>query len=138
MTQNPDYLFVYGTLRPAFMNTYAQFLSQHSLLVGETAFPGQLLDLGSYPGATYQLNSPTTVWGTVYNIGAKKSAILDQLDAYEGIGDDYDQPHEYVRRVIPVRIHNTWINCWVYLFNLSTDGKKVIRSGDYVAHSKNE
>jgi gamma-glutamylcyclotransferase (GGCT)/AIG2-like uncharacterized protein YtfP len=138
MTQNPDYLFVYGTLRPPFTNSSAMFLRQNSQFVSEVTFAGLLFDLGNYPGAIYQADAETRVQGTLYNIGAKKSTLLDYLDDYEGTGSDYPVPHEYVRSVIPVWLDNDWVDCWIYLFNLSTNGKLAIASGDYVAYSKKE
>ena len=143
MTENPDCLIVYGTLRPPFANPFAQFLRQHSQYIGEAAFPGLLLDLGwsdtsGYPGAVYQPNAPTNVVGVVYDIGHHKEFILAYLDDYEGIGDAFDQPNEYVRAVIPVRCNGATIDCWIYLYNLPIVGKSVIASGDYVRYSRNE
>lgn len=125
---------VYGTLRPPIDNASARYLRQHSHAVGEATFPGLLFDLGGYPGAIYQLDGATTVYGTVYDIGQHKSSILACLDQYEGTGEAFDQPNEYVRTVIPVRQRNDVIACWVYLYNLLICEKPVIESGDYVQH----
>ena len=143
MTNNPDYLLVYGTLRPLFDNPFAQFLRQHSQYVGDAVFPGLLLDLArpgtpGYPGAIYQPDSVTNVVGTVYDIGPHKQLILAYLDDYEGVGEAFDQPNEYIRVVIPVRCRDTVIDCWVYLYNELTDGWLIILSGDYVRYSRNE
>ena len=143
MTKNPDYLIVYGTLRPSFDNPFAEFLRQRSQYIGEATFPGLLLDLGdsnaaAYPGAIYQPDSTTLVVGTVYDISRQKQLILDHLDDYEGIGNAFDQPNEYVRAVIPVRCSGVMIACWIYLYNRPTDEKSVITSGDYVRYSRNE
>lgn len=137
---NPNYLLVYGTLRPPFANPFAQFLRQHGRYVGEATFPGLLLNLGesnplNYPGAVYQPDRDTSVTGTVYDISGHKQAILTYLDDYEGVGDAFDQPNEYVRAVIPARYHDTRIDCWVYLYNHSIDGKPIIASGDFVRYS---
>lgn len=138
MIQNPDYLLVYGTLRPPFTNEAAQFLYQHSCYLGEATFPGLLFDMGSYPGAIYRAQAATQVQGTLYNIGAKKAAILYYLDDYEGIGSHYALPHEYIRTVITARFNKEQVDCWIYLFNLPTAQKQLITSGDYVAYSKKE
>ena len=143
MTNNPDYLFVYGTLRPLFDNSFAQFLHQHSEYVDDGAFPGLLLNLArsdtpGYPGATYQPDGITNVIGTVYDIGRYKQLVLAYLDDYEGVGAAFDQPNEYVRVVIPVRCGKAIIDCWVYLYNGNTDGWPIIVSGDYVRYSRNE
>lgn len=142
MPVNPDCLFVYGTLRPPFANPFARFLRQCSQHVGAATFPGVLLDLGSpgvlsYPGAIYQPNATTDVAGTVYDISSYKEFVLAYLDEYEGVGE-FDQPNEYIRTVIPVRCNGVVVDCWVYLYNHSADGKPIIASGDYVHYSRNE
>lgn len=133
MTTDSDLLFVYGTLRPSFMNTYAQYLRQHSQYIGDGKFPGQLLDLGNYPGAVYQPESTVNVYGSIYNISANKQHLLAYLDAYEGIGKAFKKPHEYIRTIIEISSGDSIMTCWIYLYNLSVAGKKFISSGDYVA-----
>lgn len=102
MAPDSDYLVVYGTLRQSFVNVFAQYLRQFSNYVGEGVFPGQLFDLGNYPGAVYQSESSTLVRGTVYDISRRKQDLLPYLDEYEGISDGFQQPHEYIRAIIPV------------------------------------
>lgn len=138
MAADSNYLIVYGTLRPPFTNPATQFLRQRSRYLGNAAFPGLLFDLGSYPGAIYQPDGITRVTGAVYDIGSDKQAILAYLDDYEGVGELFDWPNEYVRLLIPVYCRQAVINCWVYLYNLSTAEKPLITSGDYVRYSLNE
>ena len=137
--ESPDYLIVYGTLRPSSTNPSAQFLHQHGRYVGEATFPGLLFDLdwpgaSAYPGAIYQPDAATTVAGTVYDIREYKKLIFAHLDDYEGVGEAVDQPHEYVKVVISVTYRDTVTECWVYLYNLSTEGKPIIDSGNYALH----
>lgn len=131
MTYDSDYLFVYGTLRPSFTNPFAHFLRQHSEYVGEGAFPGELFDLGNYPGALYSPAAPSKVYGSIYSLASAKEMILKQLDDYEGIGENYAKPHEYVRIVVPVAVAQQLITCWVYVYNWPTSTKKRIDTGDY-------
>ena len=138
MTKDPCYLMVYGTLRPFFTNPQAQFLREHGHYIGEATFPGLLFDLGDYPGATYQPDGMAFVRGAVYDLSDRQRVLLPYLDNYEGIGDEFDQPAEYVRRLIPVCCLNEVISCWVYLYNHSTAGRPVIASGDFVRFSRNE
>ena len=133
MAIDSDLLFVYGTLRPPFTNPYAQHLRQHSRYVGDGKFPGQLFNLGNYPGAIYLPESMATVYGSVYNISANKQSLLANLDHYEGIGEAFEKPYEYIRTIIEVSSDNSTVACWIYLYNLSTAGKQSITSGDYVA-----
>lgn len=136
MIKDSTYLIVYGTLRPFFTNSHAQFLREHSHYVGEATFPGILFDLGDYPGATYQPGGVTHVSGTVYDISDHQLIILAYLDNYEGIGAEFDQPTEYVRRLIPVYCLDKVFNCWIYLYNYSIAGKLVITFGDYSLYSR--
>jgi gamma-glutamylcyclotransferase (GGCT)/AIG2-like uncharacterized protein YtfP len=137
MTNNPDFLIVYGTLRPPFDNTFAQYLRQRGRCVGEGTFGGQVFDMGSYPGAIQLETSSTRVHGTVFNISSQKSAILTYLDYYEGVGEDFDQPTEFIRAIVPVLFNDAITDCWVYLYNLPTHDKPLIESGDYAKHIGN-
>lgn len=132
MATDSDLLFVYGTLRPSFTNTYAQYLRQHSQYVGDGKFPGQLLNLVNYPGAIYQPESTANVYGSIYNISANKQHLLTYLDDYEGIGEAFENPHEYIRTVIEVSSGDNTVACWIYLYNLPIVEKQFIPSGDYV------
>ena len=137
MTRNPDFLIVYGTLRPPFDNTFSQYLRQRGRCVGEGTFPGQVFDMGSYPGAVYQEHSESRVCGTVFDISNQKQTILTYLDYYEGVGDQFDQPTEYIRSVVPVHFNNQVADCWIYIYNLPTEDKPLIESGDYSVHIAN-
>ncbi|GAB3892597.1 gamma-glutamylcyclotransferase family protein [Spirosoma agri] len=134
MSNSSNFLFVYGTLRPTFDNAFSQYLRQRAFYTGEGSFPGTLLDLGSYPGAVYQKNSPTVVWGTVYDIRKNSETVLTYLDYYEGVGSEFESPTEYVRIIVPVRCRGTIIDCWVYIYNYPSDDKAIIQSGDYNHH----
>lgn len=131
MTSDPDYLIVYGTLRPAFQNRFARYLRRHSRCVGEGTFSGLLFDVGDYPGALYQKDNVHNVHGTIYDISHHKRLLLAYLDDYEGLGAHSEQPHEYIREVVPVDCKGRSIACWTYLYNLLPEDKPVIASGDY-------
>ncbi|RYF47329.1 MAG: gamma-glutamylcyclotransferase, partial [Cytophagaceae bacterium] len=94
----------------------------------------QSFDMGSYPGAVYQADSATHVHGSVFDISNQKEAILTYLDYYEGVGDQFEQPTEYIRAIVPVQFNGDTTDCWIYLYNLQTDDKPLIDSGDYSIH----
>lgn len=137
MTINPDFLIVYGTLRPPLDNPFALYLRQRGRYVGDGQFLGQLFKIDSYPGAIYSAASPTLVHGTVFEIGQQKETILAYLDYYEGVGDAFENPTEFVRVTIPITVAGQVINCWIYLYNLPTANKPLIESGDYLLHLNN-
>ncbi|QHV95451.1 gamma-glutamylcyclotransferase family protein [Spirosoma endbachense] len=131
MSDTSTFLFVYGTLRPTFDNAFSQYLRQRAHYMGDGWFPGQLLDLGSYPGAVYDRTSSATVRGTVYDIRKNSETVLTYLDYYEGVGSEFESPTEYIRAIVPVRCKGTLIDCWVYLYNHPSEDKTLIESGDY-------
>ncbi|WP_018618872.1 gamma-glutamylcyclotransferase family protein [Spirosoma luteum] len=134
MSPNPDFLIVYGTLRPPFDNQFALYLRNRGRLIGEGAFAGQVFNMGSYPGAIYQEDADTRVCGTVYDIGNQKETTLTYLDYYEGVGDDFEHPTEFIRAIIPVQFNEQVADCWVYLYDLPTTNKPLIESGDFALH----
>jgi gamma-glutamylcyclotransferase (GGCT)/AIG2-like uncharacterized protein YtfP len=120
-------LFVYGTLRSGYDNPMAQLLHQNARLLGHGNVPGRLFNLGWYPGATYEPNSPHRVWGDVYEL--TNETILTQLDDYEGITNHADE--EYARRNVPVQLTDKVIMCQMYVF-LKADGtQEWIESGNF-------
>jgi gamma-glutamylcyclotransferase (GGCT)/AIG2-like uncharacterized protein YtfP len=135
MNDTSNFLFVYGTLRPGFDNAFAQSLRQQARYVGEGRFSGLLYDLGNYPGAVYQAGSATAVVGSIYDLGHNQEALLRYLDVYEGVGDEFDPPTEYIRIIIPVTLDSdgqtNTVSCWAYVYNHSVVNKPIIRSGDY-------
>ncbi|RAJ98224.1 gamma-glutamylcyclotransferase (GGCT)/AIG2-like uncharacterized protein YtfP [Larkinella arboricola] len=118
------YLFVYGTLLNASEKPMAQYLRQHSQLIGAGRFPGRLYDLGEYPGAVYDRNADGLVHGELYTFSEVAVAgLLNVLDEYEG--------DEYRRAVVPVQTGNGLIDCWTYLLIQPTAAWPVIASGRY-------
>jgi len=137
MATDSDFLFVYGTLGPSFTNPYAALLHQNSQYAGPGRLTGLLANVGSYPGAIHDGDAITRVHGFMYNISTRKDELLKMLDAYEGIGADFPEPHEYVRSIVPVETDGRLIPCWTYLYNLDIHTQALIDSGDYVSFLNN-
>lgn len=117
-------LFVYGTLLSASKKPMARQLRRHSQLRGTGFFPGQLFDLGAYPGAIYNPKAAGFVHGELYTFSVADSpGLLQALDAYEG--------DAYVRAVVPVQTEDGLVNCWTYLFTQPTHSFPLIASGRY-------
>lgn len=122
------FLFVYGTLMQGFSNPFSKKLGQKGAWRGKGSFPGQLFDLGSYPGAVYRPNATTRIQGEVWELTDFQS-IVASLDHYEGI---HDFNPEYIRQEVAVELENgDTILCWVYLFCQSVASFKLIAHGDY-------
>ncbi len=112
-------------------NEPARFIRKNCSLVGEGYFPGQLIDIGTYPGALYKEDSETNVHGEVYIIERNETELVKYLDHFEGVGAQFEQPNEYVREMIPIQMGDEVIQASCYLYNWPVEGKIVIENGRY-------
>ena len=126
-----NYIFVYGLLKSMYENEPAKFIRKNCDLVGEAAFPGTLVDIGTYPGAVYEPDSELKVHGEVFKIKRNKEELVTFLDRFEGVGPEFDQPNEYKREVIPVQTKTGELFASCYLYNWDWKGKRIIPSGRY-------
>ncbi|NBB18204.1 hypothetical protein GVN20_02450 [Runella sp. CRIBMP] len=125
---NNSSIFVYGTLMQGFTNPFAKKIRQNGIWRGKASFAGALYDLGDYPGAIYQPQSPHRVQGEVWELEEFQKTIA-ALDRYEGI---QARNPEYVRQSIPVTLENCADGvCWTYLFCQSVESFIFIPHGDY-------
>ncbi len=108
------YLFVYGSLMNDSPHPMAEFLRSHAEFLGEGSMAGEKLDLGEYFGAVFLENAKTQVPGHIFKL-SEPEKVLEILDRYEGIGEEFPQPQEYVRVEKPVNFQGGIIFCWVYL-----------------------
>ena len=100
----------------------------------EGKFPGELFDLGSYPGATYIPEANEYVWGNILKM-KDPECVLKELDCYEGMEDD---DCEYDRKIISIETNNSIMNCWVYIYRLNTRNKVKITGGNYLKYLGNK
>lgn len=130
MESDCKYLFVYGSLLSN-NNTYAALLKNNSTFVSDGSFNGYLYDLGDYPGAIYQPDSSSLVFGSILLL-QNSYEILQAIDDYEGYGPTQPQPNEFIRTIIPIHTENGIAECQVYLYNLPVVGLLEITSGKYI------
>ena len=123
------YLFVYGTLLDK-QNEFGAYLNANCTFYANGRFNGRLYDMGEYPGAIIDNKGSSYVYGKIYQLNNTKR-VFKQLDHYEGFGPDEAQPNLFVRELIPIETANGVTECWVYLYNLSVDGLRMIKSGVY-------
>ena len=131
-TDSHDFIFVYGTLLQGIQSNVAQYFHAHALFVSEGFMAGELYDLGMYPGAVFDANSPDKVYGHIFQL-KNPTTTLQVLDQYEGCPPDRPQPTEYVRRRVSILFKNEKKECWVYVYNFPTDKKVKIESGNYLS-----
>ena len=133
MSGDCNFLFVYGTLRQASQAPMSQVLASHSEYMDEGTIQAKLFDVGEYPAVVLSSNKNDTVIGEVFKIN--NSALLDQLDEYEGCSESDKQPHEYKRIKATAKLSNgKTVEAWIYAFNQSTDSLHLIESGDYMSY----
>lgn len=120
-------LFTYGTLMQDFDNPYAERLRLSSEYLGKGYFNGRLYRVEWYPGALFEPNAASQVYGEFYQLHSLE--ILKTLDEYEDVLQD-EAASLYVRRVVPVRDgQGTTVPCWVYLYNQPVDALPLIETG---------
>jgi len=135
VTANQRKIFIYGTLREACGHPMHELLAGHSLLLGNGSTPGELYDLGDYPGILIRAGSDRRTHGELYEINPMDEVELwKTLDDYEGCGADDPEPHLYSRSLISVTL-NDGSDCeaWTYALRQLPVSAKLISSGDYVA-----
>jgi gamma-glutamylcyclotransferase (GGCT)/AIG2-like uncharacterized protein YtfP len=126
----PQYLFVYGTLRRNRQNQ-----SQHPYLdacdyLSDGFMHGELYEIDAYPGAV--AGGTALVIGELYAM-RNPERTLSALDIYEECTAHFPQPHEYIRRELPIRLSDgQTVSAWTYLYNRPLDGLARIHSGDYL------
>jgi len=128
-----DLIFVYGTLLQGIQSNVAQYFHANATLISEGFMIGELYDLGVYPGAVFDAKSNDKVYGHIFQL--KNPTTVLQVRP---------QPTEYVRKQVPISTFSTDrsikmkpIECWVYVYNFSTDKKEKIESGNYLSFIEN-
>lgn len=129
MNNTTRYLFVYGTLLDE-SNPYGAYLHENAKFYASGKIKGKLYDIGNYPGAIADTEGDNYVYGSIYEIKEVVS-VLKELDDYEGFGDDFAQPNEFIRVLTTVEANGEKKSCWIYVYNFPTDGLTRIDDGRY-------
>ncbi len=134
--KNPEYVFVYGTLRkyPGFdKNTILEGLSEYE---GSASVCGRLYNVKVFPAMTESFNPEEKVRGDIYHIGTNPE-VLGFLDEYEEITDNFPHPKEYLRKTITALSDSgRKYFCWIYIYNRDVSCLERIKSGDYIEYVK--
>jgi gamma-glutamylcyclotransferase (GGCT)/AIG2-like uncharacterized protein YtfP len=126
-----EYLFVYGMLRRTVNKDMHQVLIQHADYVSEAVYQGKLYKVSYYPGAVPSDDPADVVHGEVYQL-KDPDTVLPKLDQYEGCGPGIQEPTEYKRIKIHVRIDpDQTVEAWMYRYNRPVDHLALIISGDF-------
>lgn len=126
-----EYLFIYGTLLKDINSKMSLYLNKNADFYSKGYFHGKLYNIEKYPGAIVSDDYKDKVYGNIFKL--KNIDIFKILDEYEGIGDNFSHPNEYVRNKIKVHSNNEEIESWIYLYNKPIDYFSIIESGDYLS-----
>jgi gamma-glutamylcyclotransferase (GGCT)/AIG2-like uncharacterized protein YtfP len=87
-------LFVYGTLRRSVAHPMHEVLRENASPLGRARVRGVLVRVAIYPGLVLD-GRAGWVLGELYRL--RDPRVLEQLDAYEGVGPLDPEPREYRR-----------------------------------------
>lgn len=119
----PQYLFVYGTLRQDSHHPMSQVLQRHARRLGPAVFAGRLYRVRWYPGARDAMLPGEVVHGELYRL--LRPSCLRILDDYEG--------PDFARVPREVRAGPRRYTAWVYLYTPAVGGLPRIPGGDFAA-----
>lgn len=129
-----EYIFVYGTLRKESATNMYYVLARHCEYFSDGYMQGKLYEVDGYPGAIESDDIKDKVYGELYKI-VSSGEVLPQLDEYEECTDKFPEPHEYIRKKLPIRLAGgDEVTAWVYVFNHDVSNLIHIETGDYASH----
>jgi gamma-glutamylcyclotransferase (GGCT)/AIG2-like uncharacterized protein YtfP len=122
-------VFFYGTLMSGFDRRHRAGLDGRLSFLGRAWTPGQLFDLGLYPGAVPSEDG--RIWGEVYET-SEPGPVLEALDEIEGFDPVSPDNSLYLRQRVEVRFpEGTAVTAWIYFYNAPLGQALPIPSGDY-------
>ena len=141
-----DRLFVYGTLMRGFDHPMARLLSANADFLGQARCRGRLYLIKHYPGLVPSDEAGDIVHGELYRLRARDD-MLREFDMYEACGEGFEQPTEYLRRLLSVALADgtaaearteawteSWIDAWSYVYNWPVGHLPRIASGRFLEH----
>ena len=130
----PKLLFVYGSLRTESPHPFAVKLRSQGRLLGRGSAPGILYDLGRYPAAMFGSEHDTRVIGEIFEL-PRDGRLLRELDYFEGT----EEPASPLSRIeIDVlRDEGSLLRLETYSLGAPPPIRRIIESGDWIAHSLN-
>jgi len=129
---NPDYIFVYGTLRRDTNSEMSHLLAKHAEFVDDATYQGRLYKVDCYPGAVPSNDPNDMVQGEVYLLHQADIAF-PLLDQYEEFGPEFFEPNEYRRQKQSVLLKSgRFVTAWVYVYNRPTEGLELVESANFI------
>jgi gamma-glutamylcyclotransferase (GGCT)/AIG2-like uncharacterized protein YtfP len=128
-------LFVYGSLRSGFRSPAYEYISRFFTFAGDATVKGKLFDMGEYPAAI-ATDEEAFIIGELYTINQENEFpwAIGQIDDYEGVKAEDDEPQLFRRELADIFIHNKIVTAWIYWYNGDVSGRPVIESGDVIQY----
>jgi len=126
-----DRIALYGSLMRGLGALSELGISAALHFEGSCSIPGQLFDLGSYPGLR---PGPGSVRGELHRLDRRqRRSVLARLDEFE----DFDPLHpdqSLYRRVRVDLLKPAGCSAWLYVYNRQPDPRLRIPDGDWRGH----
>jgi gamma-glutamylcyclotransferase (GGCT)/AIG2-like uncharacterized protein YtfP len=126
-----DLLFVYGTLMRGYDHPMAKLLSRNADFIGEAQCRGRLYLVKHYPGLVLSDDATEAVFGEVYRLRVPEQ-LLREFDMYEACGEGFEEPTQYIRQMLPVRLADGVADAWTYVYNWPVAHLPLIASGRFL------
>ena len=126
-----DLLFVYGTLMRGYDHPMAKLLSRNADFIGEAQCRGRLYLVKHYPGLMLSDDPTEIVFGEVYRLH-QPAELLREFDMYEACGEGFEEPTQYIRQMLPVRLADCVADAWTYVYNWPVAHLPLIASGRFL------
>ena len=131
------WLFIYGSLRMSFKNEAYQYISEYFQFESMAKIKGILYDAGNHPVAKPSAGE-NYITGELYKI--KDPLLFDwaiaQLDDYEGVCVEADEPQLYRRDLSELDFNGEKIEASVYWFNGDISKMPLLPMGDVMEYFK--
>ncbi len=130
MQITPGYLFVYGTLLPGLAPPIIADVVNQLRVIGDATVPGNLYDLGDYPGCTIDENCNSLIHGKLLEI--PDPAAIKRLDDYECCVAHDTAGSLFLRKTCQAELPDgRSILAWVYVYNRDLASARLIQNGRY-------
>ncbi|MFQ5632663.1 MAG: gamma-glutamylcyclotransferase [bacterium] len=130
----PTLLFVYGTLLRGMENAAFLQSPEKATFYSRGTIQGKLYDLGYFPAYVKTDVSQTglshEITGEIYEI-KHPEVLFETLDLIEGYNHQHPERSLFIRERTIARTEKGKKEVWVYIYNQSLDGCRLIESGDY-------
>jgi gamma-glutamylcyclotransferase (GGCT)/AIG2-like uncharacterized protein YtfP len=127
-----DRFFVYGTLMRGYDHPMAKLLSANADFIGEAKCRGRLYLIKHYPGLVLSDHADDIVFGELFRLRAP-AELLREFDMYEAAGDQFPQPTQYIREMLPVTLADgATTEAWTYIYNWPVAHLTRIASGRFL------